>query len=600
MTSDERFGDALRSRREAANLSLGGLAALTHYSKGCLSRVENGHLPAVRELALRCDVALDAEGELTALAPQPEPPEPPEPPGVTCPPRPPAQRQPGLAEASLAEAGRSPEYGAEFDRLIRSGDARYAAGEMREAGGWYLAAYRTAAGDARARAFAIVRHARRWSDPGQADRELPHLLRGCLAALEGDESPAADGLRLQLGAHLARKLSTAVGEDAAAPWAGPERGAQRAGRTLRELRGLPPGRRLSLSEEARCEVLTECRWGLYDFAPAGDLLAVSEELQDAASRARSAHFHGEALVALAVDQLRVGRVNSAFATVERHRAHAARRRSALTTWQQSTLDTLLDLWRGRFEEAADWIFGESRAIVERLEADLTVPVDTLRRTRLGQAYWLLREQGRTAELFDSGVADGVERHGCFPVWRAGLILALCETARYDRALDHLAAFAQDTRGFTVLPPHGWSVPTAALLAEAYAILERTDAYGLQLLRPAAELRERLAGHASELVLAGRPTVLLGPAARASGLLSLAGNDPAQALHHFWHATRLARSSPPHMVRLRLDEARAHLRTGTPGARRAAVGLLNTARRSAEGLGMAGVARECGGLLTAAG
>ncbi len=596
MTSDELFGDALRSRREAANLSLSGLAALTHYSKGYLSRVENGHRPAVRELALRCDVALDAEGELIALAPPPEAkprattadPPPVRPPG-------PAQRQPGLAEA-----GRAPEYGAEFDRLIRSGDARYAAGEMQEAGRWYLAAHRTAAGDARAQAYAVVRYARRWSDPGQVDRELLHLLRGALAALEGDESPAADGLRLQLNAHLAKKLSMAVGEDTAVPWAGPERGARQAGRTLRELRGLPPDRRLSLSEEARCEVLTECRWGLYDFAPAADLLTVSEELQDAASRARSAHFHGEALVALAIDQLRVGRVNSAIATVERHRAHAARRRSALTTWQQSTLDTLLDLWRGRFKEAADWIFGESRTIIERLEADLAVPADTLRQTRLGQAYWLLREQGRMAELFDSGMADGVERHGYFPVWRAGLILALCETARYDRALDHLAAFAQDTRGFTVLPPHGWSVPTTALLAEAYAALEKAGAYAPQPHPATGQLLKLLTAHASELVLAGWPTVLLGPAARAGGLLALTRNDPAQALHHFWHATRLARSSPPHMARLRLDEARAQLRTGTPGGRRAAVGLLTTARRSAADLGMAGVARECGELLAEAG
>ncbi|MEU7044794.1 helix-turn-helix transcriptional regulator [Streptomyces varsoviensis] len=581
MTPDERFGDALRSRREAANLSLSGLAALTHYGKGHLNGVENGRRPAVRELALRCDVALDAEGELLALAP---PLSPPPSSHASQPPRAAAQRRPVLAEAESP-----PEYGAEFDRLIRGGDARYAAGAMREADRWYLAAYRTAAGDARAQAYAVVRCARRWSDPGQADRELPRLLRGALAALDGDASPAAGGLRLQLNAHLAKKLSTAVGEDTAAPWAGPEQGARQAARTLRELRGLPPERRLSLSAEARCEVLAECRWGLYDFAPAAELLTVAEELQDAAARARSAHFHGEALVALAVDQLRAGRVDSALATVERHRAHAARRRSALTTWQQSTLDTLLDLWRGRFEEAADWIFGESRAIVERLEADLTVPADTLRRTRLGQAYWLLREQGRVAELFDSGSADGV-------AWRAGLILALCETARYDRARDQLAAFAQDTRGFTTLPPHGWSVPTVTLLAEAYTKLAQRAPAGSQLPPVSTQLRDRLAPHTSELALAGRPTVLLGPASRASGLLALAENEPARALHHFWHAARLARSSPPLMARLRLDEARAHLHTPTPGSRRTATTLLTTALRSAEDLGMATVAQECSALL----
>lgn len=62
------FGRELRRRREAAGLSLAGLASLVHYSKSHLSKVEHGVKPPSEGLARRCDHALDARGELAALA----------------------------------------------------------------------------------------------------------------------------------------------------------------------------------------------------------------------------------------------------------------------------------------------------------------------------------------------------------------------------------------------------------------------------------------------------------------------------------------------------------------------------------------------------
>lgn len=61
------FAEELRRRRQAAGLSLAGLAARVHYSKGYLSRVETGVKPATVELARSCDGALDAGGVLLAL-----------------------------------------------------------------------------------------------------------------------------------------------------------------------------------------------------------------------------------------------------------------------------------------------------------------------------------------------------------------------------------------------------------------------------------------------------------------------------------------------------------------------------------------------------
>jgi transcriptional regulator with XRE-family HTH domain len=69
MGDSSRFGTELRARRVAAGLSLGTLAAYLRYSKGYLSKIETGRMPARPELARRCDAYLKADGALAALVP---------------------------------------------------------------------------------------------------------------------------------------------------------------------------------------------------------------------------------------------------------------------------------------------------------------------------------------------------------------------------------------------------------------------------------------------------------------------------------------------------------------------------------------------------
>lgn len=72
---DGVFGDELRRWRSKRDLSLAGLARLVHYSKGYLSKIENGDKPVTPDVAQRCDDALGAGGQLVALVPQPRGPE---------------------------------------------------------------------------------------------------------------------------------------------------------------------------------------------------------------------------------------------------------------------------------------------------------------------------------------------------------------------------------------------------------------------------------------------------------------------------------------------------------------------------------------------
>ncbi|MGW1764014.1 nSTAND1 domain-containing NTPase [Streptomyces sp. NPDC002073] len=73
------FGPALRRLRTERGLSLSALARLVHYSKGYLSKIENGAKPPTADLARSCDAALRAAGALAGLVPEVPHPRPPEP-----------------------------------------------------------------------------------------------------------------------------------------------------------------------------------------------------------------------------------------------------------------------------------------------------------------------------------------------------------------------------------------------------------------------------------------------------------------------------------------------------------------------------------------
>lgn len=69
MSGTATFGAELRRARQAAGLSLAELAERVHFSKGYLSKVENGLAAPNRALATLCDDELDTSGRLCSLLP---------------------------------------------------------------------------------------------------------------------------------------------------------------------------------------------------------------------------------------------------------------------------------------------------------------------------------------------------------------------------------------------------------------------------------------------------------------------------------------------------------------------------------------------------
>ena len=512
-----------------------------------------------------------------------------------------AERVSGEAAESWARTGierdpASPEIRACLHLAL--GDALDQRGSVTEADREYQLAHDIADGRPVERAEALIRLARRWTDPGKIDWYLLHGLRDGIAALAGRDDETAVALRVRLTAHLARKSTLAI------PVLGTE--ADDIRRTGIALARAALDQADALPSAAACEVLNESHWALYDYDPPAETIRLSQRLERASLLARSPHFQSQALMTLAIDQLRLGQVTAAQGTLLAH--ERTRPAGHAFQWMQLTMESVLDLWHGRFAAAEARLLTVAAPIVARAHAEGAQMADTLQQTWQGQVYWLRRERGERISVTDPELYRQIEGHAFFPIWRAGLALISCDEGDLPAAAAHVRALDEEYHGFAAFPPHGWTVSVAALLAEACLAMSPAGAapgawqnpLGGLLPQVLARLRAILGAHAGEFVLAGWPTVLFGPAERYSGLLAMAAGDFEEALHLFDAVSAAVAGAPPQAARLRADKARALIRlaraSGGRAAPAAAVRLLAEAGDAADRLGMRALAAQARELL----
>jgi hypothetical protein len=397
-----------------------------------------------------------------------------------------------------------------FNLLLEQGDAQHEAGDFTAADGSYEKAgdLASAHDDREGQALAALRSARAW----WTFRGSP--LRARLESALDQLDPGATQLRAQLQAHLARVLA-AEGVDL-----------QRKTELARAA--------LSVANEVtdpivRCEIVTASRQGLYDSDPPSELIKLSQQLKHVSARSHSVHFQGEALTAMLVDLLRLGRFHEARVEIEEIREYAIRTRRPLALYLQRPHDSMMALWEGEFERAQQLI---GALTVDLFEPD-TLPANvqtTVQQLVTAQTGWLFREQGQAETLMEQEevVVEMVRQAGYTPLWRAALALLYCETTNHRRALELLTEIAQESDGFQAFPPDGWAVPTLFLLAEICDELHTAEVNGSGLddadsfdpTDTARRLGVLLEPHLDEIALVGWPAVLVGPVARAAGLAAL--------------------------------------------------------------------------------
>jgi len=465
-----------------------------------------------------------------------------------------------------------------FALLLELGDASRDAGELAESDAAYLEAEEFARTHSKPRwqALAALRLARRWWIPGRTDHELRQRLELALAALD----EGAWELRAQLQAHIANALATGGGDV--------ERRERLAAAALAVVDHC-------VDPLVRCEILTACWHGRYESRSPTELLTLSRRLKEASRETESIHFRGEGLVTNLVDLVRVGDFAEARQTLGEHRELAERTVQPRALYLQASMDGMMAMWRGDFVEVPVHLAAMAEH-GELLHSDMVTQV------QIAQYGWFQRELGRADELVrqEDAVRQAVGQSTDIPIWRAALALLLVETARYPDCYWVLNGILRDFDDLSAFPPHGWAVPTLALIAEVCEGLHRAhqaDQAPFDLRRLLYELDELLAPHLGEVALAGWPAVLVGPIARYAGLVALALDKPSLAQERLLAAMPLVETSPPNRARVAFDLGRALLRDPA-NDRDAGRQFLDQARRQAEDLNMEQLATQAQTALTA--
>jgi hypothetical protein len=472
-----------------------------------------------------------------------------------------------------------------FDLLLERGDAQHDVGDLADADASYAEAGELAAarGEHDLHALAALRSARIWWTPFRPNQDLSERLQAALDGL----SPDAARLRAQLEAHLANTLAS-EGADL-------QRRDQLSRSALLDIDQVDDPAVLS-------EVLVAARGGLFETAPPVELLPLAQRLRRASARTGSAHFQGEALVAMVVDLVRLGQLQEARAAIEEHRERTLRNQRPLSLYLQRSLDVMMALWEGEFDHAEEHV---ANIRTEMLEPGRVLPpgsVGTIRQTVTGQISWLYREQGRADMLLsqESAVRDMTQQAGHTPIWRAALALLYCETGNHSQAADIVVGVAHEYGDFHSFPPHGWTVPTLFLLAEICDELHGGGAAvpdDLDLVQMAERLDHLLGAYLGEFALGGTPAVLIGPVTRAKGLAALTAGDADAALRLLEDASREATpAAKPTQARLHFDRARAYLARDRENDREKALQQVTSSLNRADVLGMARLARQAQGLL----
>lgn len=335
--------------------------------------------------------------------------------------------------------------------------------------------------------------------------------------------------------------------------------------------------------ETLCTVYNDFRWALWSADSIEDRLRTSQRITEIATRLgdreRLIQEHAWRLV----DLLELGDRARAWSELRRYAALASELRLPWYDWYVARFEALFAILEGRFDAADEWIH-KGLAAAQRVNHGDALLI-------FGVALLCLRRlQGRLDEL-EPALKSFAAQYPRLAAWRYALAYTYAEQDQLDACRIEFERLA--TQAFADLP-HDYT-RLAALADMADVSVALGDA------QRGALLFDLLAPYADRCVVVGYGIACLGSLARplASLAVLLGRRDDAARLFALALATNERLGAQPHVAMTRFALGR-FLQTSTAESERAQGQVeIDTARRIAESLGMAGLLRKIGRLGTTA-
>jgi hypothetical protein len=280
------------------------------------------------------------------------------------------------------------------------------------------------------------------------------------------------------------------------------------------------------------------RQALLDVDPPERSLDLARRLADAGGEDVLLRAHG--LQAAFVDLIRLDRRAEAGAALRDLRDLARTPVSATQAFGFLNCQNCWDLHLGRYDRVR-------QTMAEMSEFGSRLGGATFDQILLGQQFWLARDAADMATLrsYAAGAHALHEGDPATLIWAAAEALLLVDIGANAEALDVVVELYQQPGRLAALPRGPHRLATLAMLSEVVGRLHSTATLPPGL---ASGLYQGLRADSQAGVLAGWPTVFLGPVERFLGYSAAASGQPAVARSHLGAAVRADRHSPALLVR----------------------------------------------------
>jgi class 3 adenylate cyclase len=296
----------------------------------------------------------------------------------------------------------------------------------------------------------------------------------------------------------------------------------------------------------------------------------AEEMQAAARRAGEAHEELRAIAYLVTGHLQAGDVVAAGRALAEYTELAERLQEPRHLWHVPTMESTMAMIAGRFDDARP-LSQEAARLGEQLAGEpLALQFHVI---QMG----ILHVFEGTPEEILPVVRPMVARYPAVPAWRLALVNFLVDADRLEDARTEYESIV--ARSFDEIPRDAnWLVGLSRIGESAARLGDR---------RTCADLLERLAGYAGEVVIVGRAAACVGPVDRYLGLMAAALDRHSAAVEHFEAALATCErmGERPFKAETRLHLGRSLLDRDGSGDRDRALELLSLALEEGQELGM---------------